>query len=408
MRKCEVQRLDDRGPTEQQLGITTNPVSISNVTTSPPRSAYIHIPFCRHRCGYCNFTLVAGRDDLIGRFLQALARELSDLSEPREVDTLFLGGGTPTHLRGEQLRQLLQLVRRWHPLAEGGEFSVEANPSDIDEDTIEALAEYGVTRLSLGSQSFNSEKLRLLERDHQAGQIADAVKLARQRKLNVSLDLIFGTPGEALRDWQIDLEAAIDLLPDHLSTYGLTFERGTSFWNRLQSGQLLQADEELERQMYAAAIDRLIAAGFEHYEVSNFAQPGNRCRHNEVYWTGGEYFAAGPGAARHLGGVRETNVRSVTAWIQKLLAGKSPIAEREQLCPIDRARELFVFGLRRMQGVQHSWFAERTGIQVRELFAAPLERFEQAGLLADDGTAIRLTREGLFISDSLWPHFLQE
>jgi oxygen-independent coproporphyrinogen-3 oxidase len=345
---------------------------------------------------------------LIERFLQALERELSDLSEPREVDTLFLGGGTPTHLRGELLRQLLQLVRRWHPLAESGEFSVEANPCDIDEDTIESLAKYGVTRLSLGSQSFNSEKLRLLERDHQAGQIADAVKLARQRKLNVSLDLIFGTPGEALRDWQSDLEAAIELQPDHLSTYGLTFERGTSFWNRLQSGQLLQADEELERQMYAAAIDRIVTAGFEHYEVSNFAQPGNRCRHNEVYWSGGEYFAAGPGAARHLGGVRETNIRSVTAWIQKLLSGKSPIAERERLSPSDRAGELFVFGLRRMQGVEHAWFAERTGYEVKELFAAPLSHFVQAGLLADDGTTIRLTREGLFISDSLWPHFLQE
>jgi oxygen-independent coproporphyrinogen-3 oxidase len=371
-----------------------------------PRAAYIHVPFCRHRCGYCNFTLVAGRDELISPFLSALERELSLLGSPREVDTLFFGGGTPTHLRGETLRQLLKLVLRWHPLTAEAEFSVEANPSDIDAETVDILKECGVTRLSLGGQSFDAEKLRLLERDHAAGQITAAVELARSRGLAVSIDLIFGTPGEMLASWQRDLQLAIGLQPDHISTYGLTFEQNTSFWNRLQKGQLQRADEELEREMYAAAIDELTAAGFEHYEVSNFAQPVQRCRHNEVYWTGGEYFAAGPGAARHIGGVRETNVKSVTAWLQKLSSGESPVAEREELPPNDRARELFVFGLRRLQGVERDWFAERTGLQINELFAAPLERFVQAGMLIDDGSRIRLTSEGLFVSDSLWPHFL--
>jgi oxygen-independent coproporphyrinogen III oxidase len=404
-----------------------------NRTFEPPRSAYMHVPFCRHRCGYCNFTLIAGRDDLIEPFLSALDKELNWLRKPQEIDTLFFGGGTPTHLRKEQLRRLLETVLRWHPLAtaqtasvgrndsqhphpsplpkgEGGnrcEFSVEANPADINAETVGILADHGVTRISLGAQSFDAEKLRLLERNHQPEDIAEAVELVRNHGLDVSLDLIFGVPGETPAIWQNDLDAAIKLAPDHISTYGLTFERGTSFWNRLQHGELMKADEEAERQMYAAAIDRLSAAGLEHYEVSNFARPGKRCRHNEVYWSGGEYFAAGPGAARHVAGVRETNHGSVTKWLRCVEAGQSPVAEREYLEPEDKARELLVFGLRRLEGVQRDWFFACTGFEIDALVNKSLGRFVAAGLLSDDGQRIQLTREGLFVSDAIWPEFLQ-
>jgi oxygen-independent coproporphyrinogen-3 oxidase len=364
---------------------------------------------------------VAGRDDLIEPFLAALEKELSWLEQPREVDTLFFGGGTPTHLRGEPLRRLLEIALRWHPLAaphrdplpkgEGVtlcEFSVEANPADVDEETVGILADHGVTRISLGAQSFNADKLRLLERDHQPGDIARAVELVRNRGLDVSLDLIFGVPGETLAGWQNDLETVLRLGPDHISTYGLTFEKGTSFWTWREQGQLRQLDEELERELYATAIDQLTAAGFEHYEVSNFAQPGKRCRHNEVYWAGSEYFAAGPGAARHIAGVRETNHRSVTKWLQCVQAGQSPVAERECLAPEDKARELLVFGLRRLEGVERDWFTAKTGFPIDTLVGEPLGRFTAAGLLADNGRRVRLTREGLFVSDALWPAFLQK
>src|SRR5262245_57443898 len=222
-----------------------------------PRSAYIHVPFCRHRCGYCNFTLVAGRDDLIESYLAALDTELSSLGQAREVDTLFLGGGTPTHFRGGQLVRLLTTVLKWHPLkpphlgplpggeGERAEFSVEANPTDVNSETIAILGEHGVTRISLGAQSFQPEKLRLLERDHGPDDIMRAVELARGRGLNVSLDLIFGAPGELLAGWQDDLKSAIELSPNHVSTYGLTFEKGTAFWNRLQHGELGKIEEEI-------------------------------------------------------------------------------------------------------------------------------------------------------------------
>ncbi len=385
---------------------------MNGIPPATPRSAYIHVPFCRHRCGYCNFTLIAGRDELIPRFLAALEKELSRLGEPREVDTLFFGGGTPTHLRGDNLRRLMEIVLKWHPpprplVRNSFEFSVEANPADLDAETIGILAEQGVNRISLGAQSFHPEKLKLLERDHQPDDIAQAVHLARNHGLCVSLDLIFGAPGETLENWQHDLTAAITLSPDHISAYGLTFEQGTPFWTRLEHGALVKVEEELERQMYAAAIDRLTAAGFEHYEVSNFAQSEKRCRHNENYWLGGEYFATGPGAARHVAGVRETNARSVLGWLHAIETGQSPVADREELSADDKARELLVFALRRLKGVDRGWFSKQTGRTIDALIGEPLLKFVAAGLLIDDGERVRLSREGLFVSDSLWPHFLK-
>jgi oxygen-independent coproporphyrinogen-3 oxidase len=371
-----------------------------------PRAAYIHVPFCAHRCGYCNFTVVAGREDLVEPYLAAIERELSWLGEPREVNTLFFGGGTPTQLKGERLRRLLQIVLRWHPLAEGREFSVEANPADLDEATVAILSEHGVTRISLGAQSFDAAKLRLLERDHDAADIRRSVALVRNAGLSVSLDLIFGAPEESLASWRADLRCALDLQPDHISTYGLTFERGTDFWRRLLHGNLARLDEEAERSMYAEAIDMLTAAGFEHYEVSNFARPGHRCRHNEAYWAGEEYFAAGPGASRYVAGLRETNHRSTTTYLKRVLAGQSPVAEREELEPEDRARELLVFGLRRIDGVDRDWFAARTGFALDTIAGEPLKSHVRLALIADDGRWIRLTREGLFISDALWPEYL--
>jgi oxygen-independent coproporphyrinogen-3 oxidase len=224
--------------------------------------------------------------------------------------------------------------------------------------------------------------------------------------MHVALDLIFAAPGETLVDWVADLSAARDVAPDHVSTYGLTFESGTSFWNRRQRGELNEVEEERQREMYAHAIDVMTAAGFEHYEVSNFARHGRRSRHNETYWSGRGYFAYGPGASRYVDGVRETNYRSTTTYLNRVLSGQSPIAEREQLSPEARARELLVFGLRRIQGVSRRDFADATGRSIDELVSGPLRKFSEIGLLADDGERICLTREGLFVSDAIWPEML--
>jgi oxygen-independent coproporphyrinogen-3 oxidase len=383
---------------------------------SQPRAAYIHVPFCRHRCGYCNFTLVAGRDDLIGAYLDALSRELAATGGPHPVETLFFGGGTPTHLPPAQLGRLLEVVGRTFPLAAGGEWSVEANPIDLTDDPggdrTRVLATAGVSRISLGAQSFDPRVLKLLERDHTPEQIAASYDRARQIAQSVSLDLIFGVPGQSLADWQRDLASAVALAPDHLSTYGLTFEKGTAFWSRLGRGEMARADEDLERAMYEAAIETLTAAGYEHYEVSNFARPGHRCRHNETYWTGRPYFATGPGAARFVAGRRETNHRSTTTYIARVLAGQSPVAESEQLEPEDAARERLVFALRRLEGIDLAQFAAETGFAAERLGGDALSRFLNQGLLEivdrENHRHLRLTRRGLLVSDALWPEFLQK
>jgi oxygen-independent coproporphyrinogen III oxidase len=371
-----------------------------------PRSAYIHVPFCAHRCGYCDFTLVARRDDLIDAYLEALAIELAKLERPREVDTLFFGGGTPTHLPAPQLERLMALTRKWILPAPDAEICVEANPAGLDDAKIAVLADAGVNRVSLGVQSFDTAVLELLERDHRGPDIPAVVDRLRRRIPNVGLDLIFGVPGQSLDLWRATLSAAIALQPTHVSTYGLTFEKGTAFQSRLNKGLLDRCEEESERQMYALAMDELPRAGFEQYELSNFAQPGFRCRHNEVYWAGKPFFGFGPGAARYAAGRRELNHRSVTTWINRVLVGHSPIAESEELSPEGRARELIMLNLRRCEGLALAEFREQTGFDFHDLAVEALPRHLRQGLLEECSGRVRLTREGRFLADTVFAEYV--
>lgn len=371
------------------------------------RSAYLHVPFCRNRCGYCNFTLIAGRHDLYEPYVLAIERELAVLEHPRQVDTLYFGGGTPTQLPIELLIRLFESTRRWLPLAPGAEVTVEANPEDLSPALAAMLRDQGATRLSLGAQSFNGRKLVALERSHSPETIARALELAREASLDsICLDLVFGAPGETLDDWRSDLESALQLAPEHLSTYGLTYDRGAAFYGRRERGSITAVDEDVERAMYELAIDRLTAAGYEHYEVSNFALPGQRSRHNETYWLGLPYYAFGPGAARYVDGRREMNHKSVTTYIRRVLAGESPVAERESLDAPARARERLVFGLRRLEGVDAGSFETETGYSIETLAGEAVRRYVDRGLLEWSGRRLRLTRDGLLVSDALWPDLL--
>ena len=368
---------------------------------SRARSVYVHVPFCVQRCGYCDFTLVAGRDDLIDPYLQALEIEIERCPEAGDVDTLFLGGGTPTHLSVAELQRLLKIVLSRFPLAEDAEFSVEANPADLTTDKVAALADAGTNRISLGVQSFDDGLLQVLERDHRAGDVVERVELLQQRIRNVSLDLIFGVPGQSVAQWEQSLEAAVALQPSHLSTYGLTFEKGTSFWTRRHKGDLQPVPEETEREMYAFAMDRLESSGFAQYEISSFARPGFACRHNQVYWSGLPFLGFGPGAAGFDGQRRIMNHRSVTTWMNRTLAGESAIGEVEELSRNDRARELLVLAIRRTQGLTRTWFESMAGIPLDGLCSATISALCRSGLLRDDGETIALTREGRFLADTV-------
>jgi oxygen-independent coproporphyrinogen-3 oxidase len=396
-----IRSSEDTTPTEHGTS-----VALTTAGQTALRSAYIHVPFCAHRCGYCDFTLVARRDDLVSPYLDALSLDLESLGAPQPVDTLFFGGGTPTHLNATALRCLIDLARRWFPLNTGAEFSVEANPFGLDDEKIAVLADGGVNRVSLGVQSFDLETLRFLERDHTGDDATHVVDRVRRRIENVSLDLIFGVPGQSRELWQRTLDQAIVLAPAHVSTYGLTFEKGTTFWSRRLKGAINPVPDDLERAMYGDAMDRLAAAGFVQYELSNFARPGRECRHNQTYWRQDPYFGHGPGAARYLDGRRSMNHRSVTTWIRRIQACESPIAEIDELSPEDRAREAIYLGLRRAEGVSRAEMFERSGFRIDDLAAEAIRENVTAELLTDDGDRLRLTREGRFLADSVSADFL--
>ncbi|HEX8202038.1 MAG TPA: radical SAM family heme chaperone HemW [Isosphaeraceae bacterium] len=367
-----------------------------------PRAAYVHVPFCAHKCGYCDFASLAGVDHLADRYLEALGREMAWLGDPQEVDTIFIGGGTPTRLDALQLGRLLAMVRHWYVLAPGGEWTVEANPGTLDERKADVLADGGVNRISLGAQTFHPALLRALERDHAPEEVGRALDLIRPRFGRWSVDLIFGVPGSTPAQWEADLEAALALDPAHLSCYGLVYEKGTALWKQKVDGRVRPVDEEAERAMYAHTIDRLGRAGLEQYEISNFAQPGHESRHNLVYWANDAYFGVGVGAARYVRGLRATNTRDLPAYLRRIEAGREATGPAEALDPEGRARETAVLMLRRTrQGIDRADFARRTGFDLHALAGPTLARHAAAGLLEDDGRCLRFTPEGLFLADSV-------
>lgn len=371
-----------------------------------PSGAYIHIPFCHHHCGYCNFTLIAGRNDLVDDFLSALSIDLASLQIPRHVKTLFIGGGTPSMLSVSQTERLFELLRHWFSSDSLIEYSLEANPGDVTSEKMKVWRDHGVNRVSVGGQSFDRDKLQVLERTHTPESLVTTIQMLRDYFPKVSLDLIFGVPGETLKRWQDDVEAALDLGVSHISTYGLTFEKGSAFWGRLQRGDLRSIDEEIELEMYKYSCDRLVEAGLEHYEVSNFARPNERCLHNETYWSGRRYWAFGPGAAFFLGNTRGVKHRSTTTYIKRLMKGESPVAEQEEITEEQLIRERLVFGLRRMEGVDLDSLDLQGHPELSRELQEVMDRHLEKGWLERSGTRIKLTRSGLWISDSIWPDFL--
>ncbi len=366
-----------------------------------PRAAYIHIPFCAHRCSYCDFAIAVGQDDLRDQYIDALGAELAGLGRSQPVETLFLGGGTPSHLTAGQLERLLDVVLQWLPLQPGHEFSCEANPDSLDADKVHILADHGVNRVSLGAQSFHPHLLAALGRDHSPDEIPHAVARVEERIAQVSLDLIFGVPGQTLADWREDLRQALALEPDHIASYGLTYEKGTPLWKQRRLGAIRPLDEETELSLYSCAIDTLESADFEHYELSNFARPGSRCRHNGVYWANGAYFGFGMGAARYVQGRRELNTRNLMTYLGRVRQGQSTTIQSEELPPKERARETMVLGLRRAEGVERRGFLEQTGFNLDALAGGAMERLVALDLLTDDGTRIRLTRRGKYVADTV-------
>jgi len=282
------------------------------------------------------------------------------------------------------------------------EVSLEANPLDVTPEFVAAARDCGVTRVSLGGQSLDAATLRALDRDHAPDDVRRAVGLLRDAGLVVSLDLMTAAPGQSLAAVERDLAAAVALSPEHVSVYCLTWEPGTAFSSARRRGTITAAPEDLERAMFEMAIDRLEASGYGHYEVSNFARPGHRCRHNEAYWDCRPWEAFGPGAARFDGRTRTTNHRSTTTWMTRVLAGEDFSGDVDAMSADDAARERLVVGLRRRGGVERAVFREASGCDLDAVAGPAIARWVAADLATDDGRTVRLTRAGLLVSDTLW------
>ncbi len=408
---------------------------------------YVHLPFCTTKCGYCDFYSLPTLPGLVDGLVKALGREMALRDPGRPVETIFVGGGTPTVLPADALRVILnEISRRTGPVVE---FTVEANPSSTDELKLELLHELGVNRISFGAQSFNPAELAVLERLHDPQHIFESVDAARAVGFDhINLDLIYGIPGQSLASWRETLARAIEIGTEHLSCYSLMYEPGTSMTRMRADGRVTPCDESLEADMFELTIDELSAAGYEHYEISNFARPGRRCRANIIYWENREYLGIGPSAVSYLDGVRRKNAADVRRYVERLSsdaenspkrrresAAVSPdvhdeglnvvipilgqpvssedpcamlIAEQEQLSPRGRAGETAVQMLRLTEGVNFARFRERTGFDAASLFADELTRLGELGLLVCDANGFRLTRRGMLVSNQVMQGFLLE
>ncbi|MFC7220479.1 radical SAM family heme chaperone HemW [Streptomyces polyrhachis] len=373
---------------------------------SAPLGFYVHVPYCATRCGYCDFnTYTAGelrgtsRDDYAGHLVDEvrLARKVLG-DDPRAVETVFVGGGTPTLLPAADLGRMLAAIREEFGLADSAEVTTEANPESVDPAYLAELRAAGFNRISFGMQSARQHVLKVLDRTHTPGRPEACVAEARAAGFeHVNLDLIYGTPGESDDDWRASLDAAIGAGPDHVSAYALIVEEGTQLARRIRRGEVAPTDDDEHADRYLIAEEMLSQAGFSWYEVSNWAtSDAARCRHNELYWTGADWWGAGPGAHSHVGGVRWWNVKHPAAYAQALFGGRSPGAGRELLAGEDRRVERILLELRLAAGCPVSLLAP-AGM-------AAAGRAVEAGLLEasafDAGRAV-LTLRGRLLADAV-------
>ena len=382
-----------------------------------PISLYVHVPFCTVHCAYCDFNTYANLESLIPAWESALLAELGRWAPAvagRPVPTVFLGGGTPSLLEGEAVARILDAIRRDYALGNNAEVSMEANPESVALERLTAYRAAGVTRLSIGVQSLDADELRFLDRLHDAERAGHAVKLARAAGFDsVSLDLIFGLPRQSLASWQRTLAGALALAPDHLSCYGLTVEEGTPLASRVAAGSVQEAETDLVAEMADWTEAQLSAAGYEQYEISNFAKPGQRCRHNLVYWHHQEYVGVGPGAHGFVDGVRYAVERSPSRYIESLArpsdrAGlPSPaIVSEEQINDETAALDAIVMGLRLNAGVASDAFAARHAAAWAR-FQPALEWSRAAGLLTQAQGRLRLTAKGRRLANEVFVRLLE-
>jgi oxygen-independent coproporphyrinogen-3 oxidase len=372
---------------------------------------YVHIPFCFHKCHYCDFySITRQTPERMTRFVDLILHEADFWTHAPQTlrpRTIFFGGGTPTLLPAAEMGRLIRGLRERFDFADLIEWTVEANPATVTREYADTLAAAGIDRISMGAQSFNPAELAVLERHHDPDDVPrslDIIKSSGIARLN--LDLIYAIPGQNMKSWLPSLDIAIALGTEHLSCYGLTYEPNTPLAVRRRLGQVNSIDPELEIEMLTETRARLRTAGLLSYEISNYSHPGCQCRHNLLYWHGGDYLSLGPAAASHVQGVRWRNRPHLGEWENAIAARLLPAIEIETLTPRQRAGELAMLMLRLSCGIVYADFAVRVGLDAPTIFAEVIDRLAPLGLLDVSETSIRLSERGLPVADSIAAEFL--
>ncbi|MDK2820907.1 MAG: hypothetical protein PWP31_872 [Clostridia bacterium] len=371
---------------------------------------YMHIPFCVRKCNYCGFISYSSRDlEVMNSYCEALKREMELVSKRwwGSVSTIFLGGGTPTVLPTNQLEGLLESIYDFFNIKPLVEISIEANPGTVDLDKYKILLKGRVNRLSLGIQSFDDNLLKTMGRIHCKQDIYESYNLARKAGFdNINLDLIFGLPGQTLTNWQNTLKEAIALQPEHISVYSLQIEEGTYWGNLAANGKLILPGEDLELAMYQEAQSKLSAAGFEHYEISNFAKPGYKCRHNLTYWYNQYYIGIGAAAASFWQDERWRNYTDLKQYNQVLTKGSLPRGEIEILTLKQQMAETMFMGLRLIKGICLENFRQRFNLDVIDVYHEEIDYLLKTGLIEIVNNHLRLTSKGLPLANEVFIHFV--
>lgn len=372
-------------------------------------SLYVHVPFCVVKCGYCDFNSYAIEDgEVHDRFLDALRAELELRRVTGRPVSLFVGGGTPTHLSPSRFERLWKILHERVDLDPNVEVTVECNPESLSAEKARIARAGGANRASVGAQSFHEKFLRRLDRAHDAISIRRGVEALRSAGFeNVSIDLIHSLPEQTIEEWMEDLDCAIELQPDHISCYSLTLEKGTRFYKDWERGDLQAVDEDVDREMFLRTRDRLGEAGYSAYEISNFAGRGGACRHNDHYWRQGDYVGVGPGASSHQRGWRSTNLKPIDSWAHSIERGLPPTGEAEILTTSRRLGEAMWLGLRRRDGVDLAELSSRLGVDAQAALGEAIGKLCQGGWVERAESAVRLTERGVVVADAIGSSFLE-
>lgn len=369
---------------------------------------YLHIPFCKQRCIYCDFFSTT-ENDKKSTYVQALSKELElrkDYLDGEIIDTIYFGGGTPSQLEEKDFIQLFETIYKIYTVNPKAEITIEANPDDLTPQYIAMLRTLPFNRLSMGIQTFKEDTLRLLHRRHTAAQAQQAYQHCREAGFqNISIDLMYGLPGETLEDWQKDLQTALQMRPEHISAYHLIYEEGTPLWNLKEAHQVEETDEDLSVSLFKELIHTLKSNGYEHYEISNFCRPGFHSRHNSSYWTGKKYLGCGPSAHSYDGTSRQWNVASLSQYIQGIQKG-TPYQEKEELDLYTRYNDFIITRLRTAYGIPTHILKETFGETLFDYCMRMASPHLKQGFLTLDNHIMKLTEKGIFISDGIMSDLL--